>query len=258
MESIIHAMQAIESEIGVTELRLSALRKSLEALRAIPAIGTVSIMAGAEEPDGRYRGQGVGAALRQFMQNRKSATLDEIRDALGRGGISWGKYPKRQVALAVANSPKLYAQQGDLVTLIPISEPIRGGLMPNAPVQIFWSSVLAQVQDWVSITNKESASQLMFERIPNGFRVCRVSPFLVVERWLADNNQIHGGSEAKDEGGHTIHTMFEPLTITGENESSLPQEPPRRPVSQTTGDVVGFVIGLFQQPGEPTANIASA
>jgi len=48
MESII---QAIESEIGITELRLSALRRSLEALRAIPTNGTAHIMAGAEEPD---------------------------------------------------------------------------------------------------------------------------------------------------------------------------------------------------------------
>jgi hypothetical protein len=118
MESIIQAIQSIESEISMTELRLSALRKSLESLRAIPTNGTAHNPTRAEESDGQYRGQGVGAALRQVMRNRKSATLDEIRDALDRGGISWGKYPKRQVALAVANSPKLYAQQGDLVTLI--------------------------------------------------------------------------------------------------------------------------------------------
>ena len=53
------------------------------------------------------------------MQNKKSATFDEIRDGLGRGGIRWGKYPKRQVKLAVVNSPKVYTFTDDIVTLIP-------------------------------------------------------------------------------------------------------------------------------------------
>ncbi len=116
MESII---AAIESEIQLTELRLSALRKSLESLRGIPPNGAAQFVASTEVSDGRYRGLDVGAAVRQYVQSKRSATLDEIRDALGRGGIMWGKYPKRQVKLAVVNSPRLYTIKGDLVTLIP-------------------------------------------------------------------------------------------------------------------------------------------
>jgi hypothetical protein len=118
MENTMQAIRAIESEIDATELRLSLLRKSLEGLKAIPPNGTTRITAGAEESDGRYRGLGAGAAVRLFMQGKRSATLDEIRHALDRGGITWGKYPKRQVKLAVVNSPKVYAIKGDLVTLI--------------------------------------------------------------------------------------------------------------------------------------------
>lgn len=118
MQSVIQAIQAIDSEIDKTEMQLSALYKSLKSLRAILTNGTAYIPASADTLDGRYKGQAVGAAVRQFMQNRKSATLEEIREELDRGCISWGKYPKRQVALAVANSPQLYAQQGDRVTLI--------------------------------------------------------------------------------------------------------------------------------------------
>jgi hypothetical protein len=118
MENTTQAIRAIESEIGMTELRLSALRTSLESLRRIPTNGMSHVMAGAEASGVLYRGQTVGVAILQFMQAKKSATLDEIRNALDRGGIKWGKYPKRQVKLAVVNSPKLYAIKGDLVTLI--------------------------------------------------------------------------------------------------------------------------------------------
>jgi len=46
------------------------------------------------------------------------ARKEEILDALNRGGITWGKYPKRQVALAVANSPAVYSVDGDTVSII--------------------------------------------------------------------------------------------------------------------------------------------
>jgi hypothetical protein len=117
MESIVTAI----AEIKEVELLLSALRKSLEILTGIPTNRTPRVSASAEEHDGRYRDQKVGAALRRYMQDKKSATLDQIRDALDRGGIRWGKYPKRQVKLAVVNLPKVYAIKGNFVTLIPIS-----------------------------------------------------------------------------------------------------------------------------------------
>lgn len=116
IESIV---SSIESRIKVTALELSALHKSLEILRGIPASGATRIEASVQGPDGLYRGQKVGAAVRGYMQNKKSATFDEIRDGLGRGGIRWGKYPKRQVKLAVVNSPKVYTFTDDIVTLIP-------------------------------------------------------------------------------------------------------------------------------------------
>lgn len=126
--------------------------------------------------------------------------------------------------------------------------------MPNDPVQIFWNSVFAKVQDRVSKRNEESASHLKFGNIPNGFRVCRESPFLAVERWL-DDTQIYGRSETKDESGREMPTMFVPLTITGENEARLPPDPLTKPVAVTADDVVGSVIDLFQQSGEPVASI---
>jgi hypothetical protein len=101
-----------------------------------------------------------GAALRQVMQGRKSATLDEIREALDRG-ISWGKYPKRQVALAVANSPKLYAQQGDLVTLIPNPQPVGGGTCPTIRDRHFGIQCLPKSKTGRSEIKGQSGRKMM-------------------------------------------------------------------------------------------------
>ena len=108
------------SEIGRLESQLSALRKSLSSLREITGESTVERIMASGDPDGRYEGQDVGSAVRQFMQDRRVATREEIRKALDRGGITWGKYPKRQVALAIANKPKVYSLKGETVTLIQV------------------------------------------------------------------------------------------------------------------------------------------
>jgi hypothetical protein len=116
--------------------------------------------------------------------------------------------------------------------------------MPNDPVQIFWKSVFSQVRDGVVIRNNGSGPQLKFETIPNGFGVRRDSPFLLVERWLADN-QIHGRSETKDESGRGISTIFVPLTITDGNEASWPPNPPAKPEALTSVDVASGTLGFF-------------
>lgn len=116
--------------------------------------------------------------------------------------------------------------------------------MPNDPVQKFWNSVFAQVQDKVSRRNEESGPHLNFERTTNGFGVRRESPFLSVERWLADS-RIHGRSETKDKNGRGIHTLFAPLTITGENEASFPPGQDGKSAPLTTGNVAGGVLGFF-------------
>jgi hypothetical protein len=116
MEDVI---RAIESEINRKESELSALRQSLESLRALGCRSSAPTAVGAGRVSSdQFEGQGVGAAVRQFMQVKRSASLDEIREALDRGGIKWGKYPKRQVALAVANSPAVYALKDGTVTLV--------------------------------------------------------------------------------------------------------------------------------------------
>lgn len=117
MEAII---RAIELEIEKKERELSALRQSLNALRAPGGRPAPPVVSTGEGISGtQFRGQYVGAAVRQYMETKKVAKKDEIVDALSQGGITWGKYPKRQVALAVANSPKVYAVEGDTVTIIP-------------------------------------------------------------------------------------------------------------------------------------------
>src|ERR1035438_2552817 len=94
----------IDEQIKAREAEIAMLKRARENLAGI------TIRASADEPeDGRYKGQKVGNAVRTFMQSRRSATLDEIREALDRGGIQWGKYPKRQVALVISNNPSLYA-----------------------------------------------------------------------------------------------------------------------------------------------------
>jgi hypothetical protein len=132
--------------------------------------------------------------------------------------------------------------------------------MPSDPVQAFWNSAFAQVQDRVSKRNEESAPHLKFERIPNGFKVCRESPFLVVERWLADN-RIHGRSATKDKSGREMHTLFVPLTITGENEASFPPDPVGKSVPLTTDETRGRNPGTdgtfpdFSEPGPPLRSL---
>jgi|SRR5882672_66249 len=115
MENVI---RAIESEIIKKETELSALRQSLDSLRGFRGRSSVApTVADADWISPRlFEGQRVGKAVRQFMQVKGSATLEEIREALDRGGIAWGKYPKRQVALAVANSPALYMVKDGTVT----------------------------------------------------------------------------------------------------------------------------------------------
>jgi hypothetical protein len=116
MENVI---RAIESEINNKEMELSALRQSLDNLRGLRGLSSASTAVGADRISvGQFEGQSVGAAVRQFMQVKRSATLDEIREALDRGGIKWGQYPKRQVALAVANSPTVYTLKDGSVTLV--------------------------------------------------------------------------------------------------------------------------------------------
>jgi hypothetical protein len=116
--------------------------------------------------------------------------------------------------------------------------------MPNDRFQTFWNAVFTKVHDRVSKRNEESGPDLKFERIPNGFRVCRESPFLAVERWL-DGNQIYGRSEAKDKSGREMPTMYVPLTINGENEASLPSDQLRKAAALTTDDVADAVLGFF-------------
>lgn len=115
MEGVI---RAIESEISTREQELSALRESLENLRKVGE-GRISISASTSAAfSGAFEGQKVGSAVRQYMQTRKSpATLDEIREALTVGGVQWGKYPKRQVALVVSTNSKTYTVKGELVSL---------------------------------------------------------------------------------------------------------------------------------------------
>jgi hypothetical protein len=115
MEDII---RAIELEINKKERELSALRQSLDTLRE-PGRRSFSAASTDLVSATQFRGQGVGSAVRQYMETKKIARKEEIVDALNRGGIAWGKYPKRQVALAVANSPTVYRVEGDTVTLIP-------------------------------------------------------------------------------------------------------------------------------------------
>ena len=113
--------------------------------------------------------------------------------------------------------------------------------MLSDPVQSFWNSLFAQVQDRVSKRNEESGPHLKFERIPNGFRVCRESPFLAVERWL-DDSLIYGC--AKEYG--KSDSLFQQLTITGENAALLPEDPLRKSKPLTTDVVAGWVLDSFQ------------
>src|SRR5579884_1999054 len=101
-------IQVLESEISRQEMDLAYLRETLRRFKTMEDHNGKQVTLASEVVhDGSYVGQAVGAAVRRFMQDRRSATLDEIREALTRGGIEWGKYPKRQVKLAVVNSPAI-------------------------------------------------------------------------------------------------------------------------------------------------------
>ena len=107
----------LESEIRKCESYLVELKQSLSRIRSVYfATGGRDVLSVESLPS--YRGQKVGVAVRQYMEVQHVAALDDIRRALDEGGIPWGKYPKRQVALAVANRPDLYSQKGDVVTMI--------------------------------------------------------------------------------------------------------------------------------------------
>ena len=109
---------AIEKEISLREQELVALHESLTNLRKAASREPLSLAASAEVPhDDKFAGQKIGAAIRQFLQAKHVATVDEIREALTHGGVKWGAYPKRQVKLAIVNSPNTYTIKGDVVTL---------------------------------------------------------------------------------------------------------------------------------------------
>src|ERR1017187_2776844 len=142
---------AIEKEISLREQELVALHESLNNLRKAASREPLSLAASAEVSLNQFAGQKVGAAIRTLMEKCRVATFDEIRLALTHGGLFWGDkedhdsvnwgevaklirgaddssyleylakkhsiYPKRQVALAISNSPKIYAVKGDTVTL---------------------------------------------------------------------------------------------------------------------------------------------
>ncbi len=124
----------------------------------------------------------------------------------------------------------------------------RSSLVSNDPVQIFWSSVFTRVQDWVIAENEQSESGLAFETMRNGFRVHREPPFLAVERWL-DDNLIYGRKEPSDKRGRKMPPVkLGPLTITGENEAWLPDDPLLKQGPVTVDDVVHSIKDLFQSP----------
>ena len=112
---------AIEKEISLREQELVALHESLTNLRKAASREPLSLAASAEARNNdngtQFAGQKIGAAIRQYLQAKHVATVDEIREALTHGGIKWGAYPKRQVKLAVVNSPNIYSIKGDVVTL---------------------------------------------------------------------------------------------------------------------------------------------
>lgn len=116
VESVIKAQ---EEYIQLREAELVKLHEILNSLRTIPSRRPIlPLTLNGDFTVKPYRARSaVGQAVYQYMQRRGTATQDEIREALTRGGIKWGKYPKRQVALAISNSPDLYIAKGDTVTL---------------------------------------------------------------------------------------------------------------------------------------------
>lgn len=116
--------------------------------------------------------------------------------------------------------------------------------MPSDHAQMYWNSVLALVQDGLRRSNSER--QLEFKTIPHGFKVWRELPFLAVERWL-DDNEICGRSETKGRSGRVIPgALFPPLTVTGENEASWPEDPLRKTAALTPVDVAKGTLDLFK------------
>lgn len=106
----------LEAEIRKHESYLVELKESLSRIRAVrydPAPHSVA----PTESSASYKGQKVGSAVRQYMEVHRVASLEDIRRALDNGGMEWGKYPKRQVALAVSNRPDLYSQSDEVVTM---------------------------------------------------------------------------------------------------------------------------------------------
>ena len=114
MEAVI---KALETAINIRRAELQNLEEHLQRFRTMQTRGRIGVIASPKLITGAFKGIDVGAAVRQFMESKRVSTLDEIREVLDKGGIEWGKYPKRQVALAISNRPDLYTKNGDVVSL---------------------------------------------------------------------------------------------------------------------------------------------
>jgi len=115
MRKILADYQAAGDPESKTAVVFRAIEENAERLRAPESAGEVIDIQAVADESTIYRGLSVGAAVRSFLETNRAATLEQIRQGLDAGGIQWKKYPKRAVALAVANRPDLYRMEGDLV-----------------------------------------------------------------------------------------------------------------------------------------------
>ena len=83
-------MHEIEAEIIAKRSELERFERTLATLKENCRTRSSTPVVDPKE----FKGLKTGLAARLYLQDKKSAYLDEIREALVQGGCDMGKYPK--------------------------------------------------------------------------------------------------------------------------------------------------------------------
>jgi hypothetical protein len=88
--------------------------------------------------------------------------------------------------------------------------------MSETSTRELWDSIVAGTHEGVRNANQQGGLNLTFDRMTEGFRVSRQTPFLVVEVWFSEGN-IHRRTQHRDNNGVTKHGLAQPLRISVKN-----------------------------------------
>ena len=105
----------LEATIDAKRKELKRFERSLSALKETDGANETSSPHSSESVNPhQFEGTKPNKAVVIYLARRQSAMLDDICEALLRGGCRMGTYPKRTIKLVVVNSPRTFELTGDM------------------------------------------------------------------------------------------------------------------------------------------------